>query len=237
MALSDDPAPTALFLIHGWGFTPDFWQPTLARLGGVEAMALDFGFFGPPRMAARPSGRHVAVGHSLGALWLLLNPPADCAGMLLINGFARFGATADYPEGIPPRVIERMARGLDHHPDDVVATFRGRAGIATPAPGPAQAERLARALALLRDADARDSLDAESGDGESGDAESNAALPPIRVLAGGQDPIVPPAMTEAGFRGRVPVEWVEDGGHLLPLTHPDRCAAAIAGLIAEAGRR
>ncbi|GAA4476544.1 alpha/beta fold hydrolase [Gluconacetobacter asukensis] len=231
MALSDDPAPTALFLVHGWGFTPDFWQPVLTRLGGVEATALDFGFFGPPSMTARPSGRHVAVGHSLGALWLLLNPPADCAGMLLINGFARFGATADYPEGIPPRVIERMARGLDHHPDDVVATFRGRAGIETPAPGPARAERLAWALELLRDADARDSFDAESGA-----AESNAAMPPIRVLAGGQDPIVPPAMTEASFRGRVPVEWVEDGGHLLPLTHPDRCAAAIARLIAEVGR-
>ncbi|MBB2204327.1 alpha/beta fold hydrolase [Gluconacetobacter takamatsuzukensis] len=226
MALSGDPAPPALFLVHGWGFTPDFWQPVRARLGGVEATALDFGFFGPERMTARPAGRHVAVGHSLGALWLLLNPPADCAGMLLINGFARFGATTDYPQGIPPRVIERMARGLEHNPDDVVATFRGRAGIATPAPGPARAERLARALELLRDADARGALAAEAGTG----------LPPIRVLAGGQDPIAPPAMTEASFRDRVPVEWVEDGGHLLPLTHPDRCAAAIARLIAESGR-
>ncbi|MBB2198243.1 alpha/beta fold hydrolase [Gluconacetobacter sp. 1c LMG 22058] len=227
MALSDDDAaPTALFLVHGWGFTPDFWQPVRARLGRVETTMLDFGFFGPENMTARPAGRHVAVGHSLGALWLLLNPSPDCVGMLLINGFARFGATSDYPQGIPRRVIERMMRGLEQHPDDVVATFRGRAGIATPAPGPARAGRLDWALELLRDADARGALDGEAG----------AALPPIRVLAGGEDPIAPPAMVEAGFRDHIPVEWIEGGGHLLPLTHPDRCAAAIAGLMAEAGR-
>ncbi|MFS3134463.1 alpha/beta fold hydrolase [Gluconacetobacter sacchari] len=223
MALSDDPASVALFLIHGWGFTPDFWQPVRARLGQVEAMALDFGFFGAARMADRPAGRHVAVGHSLGALWLLLNPPVECVGMLLINGFARFGAAEDYRQGVPPRVIERMARGLDHHPDDVVAAFRGRAGITTPAPGAARAERLAWALDLLRNADARAACDAGQG----------AGLPPIRVLAGAEDPIAPPAMTEASFLGRVPVEWVEDGGHLLPLTHPDRCADAITRMIAE----
>lgn len=226
MALSDDPVPTALFLVHGWGFTPAFWQPVRQRLASVPATALDFGFFGPPDMTSRPAGQHVAVGHSLGALWLLLNPPANCVGMLLINGFARFGATADYPQGIPPRVIERMARGLDHNPDDVVATFRSRAGIATPAPGAARAERLAWALSVLRDADARDVCEAEQA----------ADLPPIRVLAGNQDPIVPPAMTEASFQGHVPVEWVSDGGHLLPLTHPDRCAAAIARMIAELDR-
>lgn len=226
MVLSDDPARTALCLVHGWGFTPDFWQPLRARLGQVETTMLDFGFFGPESMTPLPAGRHVAVGHSLGALWLLLHPPANCVGMLLINGFARFGATTGYPQGIPPRVIERMMRGLDQQPDDVVATFRGRAGIATPAPGPARAGRLGWALELLRDGDARGVLDPEAA----------SALPPIRVLAGGEDPIAPPAMVEASFRDRVPVEWIEDGGHLLPLTHPDRCADAVARLMMEPAR-
>ncbi|MBB2156494.1 alpha/beta fold hydrolase [Gluconacetobacter diazotrophicus] len=220
MALPPEPAfrPGLLF-VHGWGFTPDFWQPVQDRLGRQDAVRLDFGFFGPACMEARPARPYVAVGHSLGALWLLLHRPAACLGMVLINGFARFGAAADYRQGVPARVIDRMVQGLDHNADGVVATFRDRAGIGTPPPGAADPDRLARALAILRDADARPLL------------ASPDALPPVAVLAGRVDPIVSPAMTDACFHDRLAVDWIADGGHLLPLTHPDACAAAITHMM------
>ncbi|WP_342628869.1 alpha/beta fold hydrolase [Nguyenibacter vanlangensis] len=228
------PAPSerpGLLLVHGWGFTPDFWNPVLDRLDHPDPVTLDFGFFGPDSLAARPTRPFVAVGHSLGTLWLLLHrsqarigpraaPGAGpCVGIVLLNGFARFGAAPDYPAGVAPRIIDRMAHGLDSNPDDVVATFRARAGITTPAPAPARADRLAHALRLLRDADARTTLPPDG-------------MATLRILAGRQDPIVPPDMTTASFPAPLPVDWVEDGGHLLPLTHPARCAALIADLLA-----
>jgi pimeloyl-[acyl-carrier protein] methyl ester esterase len=223
MALRPDPvsAPSpGLLFVHGWGFAPDFWRPLQDVLGRQDAVRLDFGFFGPARMEARPTRPYVAVGHSLGALWLLLHPPAGCVGMMLINGFARFGAAADYRHGVPPRIIDRMARGLDHNPDDVVITFRGRAGVETSLPGTARADRLAQALTLLRDADARPALQADA-----------PGLPPIRIMAGRLDPIVSPAMTDGSFQERLPIDWIADGGHLLPLTHAESCAAAIARMM------
>ncbi|GBQ91819.1 hypothetical protein AA13595_3190 [Gluconacetobacter johannae DSM 13595] len=205
--------------VHGWGFAPGFWTPIRSALGRTDGIDLDFGFFGPERMAARPARPFVAVGHSLGALWLLRHPPEGCVGMVLINGFARFSAAADFPAGVPPRVVGRMIQGLEQNPDDVVLTFRRRAGIAADLPGPAQAGRLAAGLAMLRDEDARPALD---------EAAIGATLPPMAVLAGLDDPIVTANMTRTCFSTAVPIEWVADGGHLLPLTHPDICAAAIS---------
>ncbi|MBB2201696.1 alpha/beta fold hydrolase [Gluconacetobacter tumulisoli] len=207
--------------VHGWGFTPDFWAPVRSALDRTDGIDLDFGFFGPERMTARPSRPFVAVGHSLGALWLLRRRPEGCAGMVLINGFARFSAAVDFPAGVPPRVVGRMIQGLDQNADDVVLTFRRRAGIAADLPGPAQAERLAAGLAILRDEDARPAL---------ADAAIGRTMPPLAILAGGNDPIVTAEMTRACFSTRVPIEWVAEGGHLLPLTHPAICAAAISGM-------
>ncbi|WP_264784374.1 alpha/beta fold hydrolase [Gluconacetobacter azotocaptans] len=208
-----------LLFVHGWGFDPDFWTPVRSALGRADGIDLDFGFFGPERMAARPARPFVAVGHSLGALWLLRHRPERCIGMVLINGFARFSAAADFPPGVPPRVVGRMIQGLEQNPDDVVLTFRRRAGIAAGLPGPAQAGRLAAGLAMLRDEDARPALDERA---------SSAILPPMTVLAGQDDPIVTADMTRASFSTGMPIEWVADGGHLLPLTHPDICAATIS---------
>ncbi len=46
------------------------------------------------------------------------------------------------------------------------------------------------------------------------------------TLASRDDAIVSQAMTEASFPSER-IEWLETGGHLLPLTHPDRCATFI----------
>lgn len=190
-----------ILLVHGWGFDAALWDGVRAGLPcGLNAQALDLGFFGAPTEPP-PARVTLAVGHSLGALWLLRQ---DIAPVLAVNGFPRFTAAPDFPHGVPPRMVERMARRLADAPAEVVDAFRARCG-AGPAPAAPDAGRLAWGLDLLLSGDARPAR-------------------PLAALAGRADPIVAPAMTEAAFGAAV--TWL-DGGHLLPLTHPHAVAQAI----------
>ncbi|MGC2855500.1 alpha/beta hydrolase [Novispirillum sp. DQ9] len=189
-----------ILLVHGWGFDATVWDGVRAALpAGLEVEALDLGFFGAP--TAVPYSVTLAVGHSLGALWLLRQ---GIAPVLAVNGFPRFTAAPDFPQGVAPRMVERMARRLADAPAEVVDAFRDRCG-AGPATAAPDVDRLAWGLDLLLSADARPAA-------------------PLRAIAGRQDPIVPPPMTEAAFGAAV--TWI-DGGHLLPLTHPAPLAQAI----------
>lgn len=189
-----------ILLVHGWGFDASVWDGVRAALPpDVEVAALDLGFFGAPTEV--PAGVTLAVGHSLGALWLLRE---GIAPVLAVNGFPRFTAAPDFPQGVAPRMVERMARRLADAPAEVVEAFRARCG-AAPAPATLNGARLAWGLDLLMSADARPAR-------------------PLRALAGRNDPIVPPAMTEAAFGAEA--SWL-DGGHLLPLSHPSAVAQAI----------
>ena len=55
---------------------------------------------------------------------------------------------------------------------------------------------------------------------------------PILVLAASDDEIVPPDMTRAIWGSDAPV-WSGRGGHALPLTRADWCAAAISRFVAS----
>ena len=120
-----------LVLVHGWGFDASVWTPLREALDGVETIAFDLGFYGHPRRPALPadgSRRLVAVGHSLGLLWLLHERPFAWRGLIGINGFPRFAAAADFPEGVPAPILDRMASGLCRSPRRVVEDFLIRSG-------------------------------------------------------------------------------------------------------------
>lgn len=194
-----------IILVHGWGFDASVWDAVRPLLPG-QCVTVDLGFFGTP--TPLPDDCALAVGHSLGGLWLALERPAWAERLVMVNGFARFTAAPGLPEGVPPRVVERMARRLSDAPAEVVDAFRARCG-APPATGTPHPARLAWGLDLLHGADAR-------------------PLTPRAVLAGDADPIAPAALTRAQFPGAA---FVPGGGHLLPLTHPQAVAAAIIGAL------
>ena len=227
-------------LVHGWGFDPSVWDGVRRALPhGVPVQTLDLGFFG-----AEPSGLPTApalvVGHSFGVQWVLSERPDLAPRLLSINGFARFTAAPDFPEGVPPRLVDRMLARLRQDPEEVLNTFRARCG-AGPADRSPELDRLTWGLEALRHGDARP-------------ARCRAAL------AGTADPIVSEAMSRAlwgeeinfpsaasdggnaAARGvaRKPRERSDrpalegqnlhpapNTGHLLPLTHPDVVAAFI----------
>ncbi len=205
-------------LVHGWAFDPSFWDTIRAALGPIQSRCLDFGFFGPRPAMDLPQVPYVAVGHSLGALWLLRHHGPLCRGLVLINGFSRFGSATDFPRGIPRRVIERMRAGLLREPEGLLHSFRLRAGIDTPLPPHIERDRLEQGLQALMDMDCRNDL--------------KQATCPVHVIAGTEDAIAPPTLTRACFTpgsGVDTPQWL-DGGHLLPLTHATTCARAITGM-------
>ena len=169
------------------------------------------------------TGPLVAIGHSLGVLRLLRDLPPNCVGLVSINGFPRFGAAPDFDAGVPRRMLDRMLKRLSTDPTAVLQDFRERCGDAS-AFGEPRLQPLARDLEALRDEDQRHAL---------------AALPvPLLILAGLDDPIVPAAMTQAAFGGRLGDERhdLEHGGHLLPVSAAPWCARHIAGFIDRLSR-
>ena len=59
-------------LVHGWGFHTGIWAEIVERLPGAEITLIDLGFVtGGPASARDWPEDAVAVGHSLGVLWLL----------------------------------------------------------------------------------------------------------------------------------------------------------------------
>jgi len=206
-----------LLLVHGWGFDAGVWAPLRQALGdAVETVAWDLGFRGAASRPAVPQGRPVvAVGHSLGLLWLLRERPLAWRALVSINGFPRFTRADDFPQGVAPRLLDRMIARFGEAPQAVYADFMGRCGVAAPDTEGLAAEALADGLRALASWDQR--------------AGATVDL----VLAGRADPIVTEAMTLAAFP-RSPVEW-QDGGHLLPLTAPDWCAAKLLAFLETMG--
>lgn len=254
--------PTLLF-VHGWAFDASVWTQLRAALADWPHAVADAGYFGATPAVIDPvtgpvtdtdsitghdtaplagpvtgsdtapvtgpvtgpdiapiNGPVIAIGHSLGVMRLLRSLPSNCVGVVSINGFPRFSAAPDFDAGVPRRMLDRMMKRLSADPAAVVQDFRERCAEASVL-GEPRLEPLARDLELLRDEDQRDAL---------------AALPvPLLILAGEDDPIVPAAMTQAAFGGRVGDERhdLEHGGHLLPVSDAPWCARHIAGFIAR----
>lgn len=205
---------TLLFL-HGWGFDARIWAAMRALLGEFAACFAERGYFGA-RGDVLPDGPVLAVAHSFGAMRLFADPPADCRGMVAINGFDRFAGGEEWP-GVPPRVLSRMRQRLAEAPDATVADFRARCGSNEPA-GAIAGTALAEDLAALAHDDRRAAAARFAG--------------PILSLQGGIDPILPPALCDAVFASARDVTrlTIPDAGHLLPLTHPEACAAHVRAM-------
>jgi pimeloyl-[acyl-carrier protein] methyl ester esterase len=81
--------------VHGWGFNPEIWRDVIRNTGNAEVTLVDLGFIaGGPRAATEWPGDAVAVGHSLGLLWLLHRAAeegrAPFRALVSVQGFDRF---------------------------------------------------------------------------------------------------------------------------------------------------
>jgi pimeloyl-[acyl-carrier protein] methyl ester esterase len=200
-------SPVYVF-VHGWGFGAAFWAPMRAQFAPQDTLAWDLGFFGVTQCPELPEGRKViAVGHSLGGLWLLHEKPFAWDRLVAVNGFSCFARRGDFAAGVAPRVLGRMRAQVGDAPEAVLAAFYGQLGYKGPVPLGANGTRLADGLAALEDWDERPAQ-------------------PDLALCGEADPLVSREMSAACFERIV---W-HKGGHLLPAEDPEWCVARLRGL-------
>ena len=214
---------TTVVLVHGWGYDASIWDAVRAALpASIAVDTIDFGYFGPERMKVGAGGTvTLAVGHSLGALWWLTQNDMCWSRLLCINGFPRFTATRDYEPAVAPRLLARMQTQFSADPATVLADFHQRCGAAGPATNQINFPALADGLVQLAQRDGRTTLAARRADSFA--------------LSASGDLIVPVNMSKQAFAG-LPAghhEMIETAGHLLPLTHPQVCAAWIERLAAS----
>ena len=191
--------------LHGWGFHAGIWADVVKHLGGADVTLFDLGFVaGGPEASTEWPKDAIAVGHSLGAMWLLKRGRGWFRGMVSIQGFDRF---CPY---VPPSRVAALKRGLKRDAPGTMESFWGSCGAPGFAPPEAlNVERLDEGLDWLMHWDAQ--------------AAKEKLGCPVLALGSRDDPIVPPAMTEAIWQ-EAGIVWSPDGGHVLPMRHPRWCA-------------
>ncbi|MBF0455371.1 MAG: alpha/beta hydrolase [Magnetococcales bacterium] len=219
-----------LLLVHGWGLGGGVWRKLLKRLDNPPHLALDFGFYGKPKLAIPTDRPLIAVGHSLGFLWILRqlsqNAPwgEQVAGLISVNGFCRFAQGEDFSQGVHPHLLRRMKSGLRRDPIRVLADFRALGGLSSDnflsdaAKQRLDPNALAQGLEWLGAWDGRQVI--------------RHWKKPILVLANRDDEIVTPQITEASFAPLFgnqtdQIHWLTGGGHLGLLSHMDPIEAEI----------
>jgi pimeloyl-[acyl-carrier protein] methyl ester esterase len=198
-----------LVFVHGWGFNAGMWRATLDCLADVEVSLVDLGFVhrGPEGSGDWPDGA-IAVGHSLGVLWLLHEGRAQGArgfrGLVSIQGFDCFSCH------VPRSRTAAMRRELKRDAGATLHAFWRACGTDDFAPEEAlDVGRLDEGLGWLMNWDAR--------------AAKGSLDTPTLALAARDDPVVPEAMSRAIW-GDDNIIWSPDGGHVLPLRRPEWCA-------------
>lgn len=211
--------PMRLVYVHGWGLDADFWTPLRQRLSIMDDFAVDLGFTQPPRLRIPYADQpYVAVGHSLGLLWLLTQTDHHpWQAVISINGFSRFTNDAGFPNGWPGRVVTRMIAALDNDPEAVYRDFMVRAGGKNPKTDSLKVPALKSGLEQLMECDGR--------------AVLSGIEAPVLALAGGTDAIVSEAMTKDCFQPDH-IHMKPDGDHLLPVTATDWCANEMENFLA-----
>ena len=188
-------------LVQGWGFHAGIWADFVSHLEGAEVTLVDLGFVsgGPKGKTDWPSDA-IAVGHSLGLLWLLQQGGGRFRALVSVQGFDCFCCH------IAPSRVAALKRGLERDPGATLQTFWrscGAAGFALPEA--LNVGRLDQGLDWLMHWDARKAKD--------------QLACPILALAARNDAIVPPPMSETIWQNAGLI-WSPDGGHVLPLRHP-----------------
>lgn len=201
-------------LVHGWGFHAGIWADFVAHLDGADVTLVDLGFVaGGPKGAHAWPGDAIAVGHSLGLLWLLERGGGHFKALVSVQGFDCFCCH------VAPSRVAALQRGLEREPAGTLQAFWrscGAAGFAQPEA--LNVERLTEGLDWLMHWDKR--------------AAREGLRCPMRALATRDDAIVPVSMTEAIWQDSG-IDWSQDGGHVLPLRHPRWCARHVLDFAAS----
>ncbi len=238
-----------LVLVHGWGVHGAVWrdlQKALSPTWRVRIVDLpghgfsaDCGRYGLAELArhlgdALP-GPRVWVGWSLGALaclQLALTRPRQVRALGLLAATPRFSAAADWPDGMPPQVLETFAGELERDLKGTLMRF-----LSLQVQGAAQPQATLKALRRQwAERPAARPAALRSGLQILGSADLRGRLQEIHcpavVIAGSRDRVVAPqasaflAAQLAGAR----LHTIDGAGHAPFVAHAERVSRYLNAL-------
>lgn len=129
-----------VFALHGWGLNAAVFRPLDGALAGRELLAIDLPGHGRRRgealgrdlpalaasLLAQAPPRAVWLGWSLGGMLALAAAaaaPDRVAALVTVAASPSFVARPDWPHGMPPERLRRMAEDLAADPERTVSDF------------------------------------------------------------------------------------------------------------------
>ena len=235
---------TPIVLLHGWGFLPGIWDAVIDQLQ-------QRGCASPITTPALPLSGHISqltaieslydtlpetthlVGWSLGdelALAYALCFPERVLSLTLISSTPCFMNRPDWTLGQPADLLDDFDQRLAESPAGLLKRFsslirhgdsaavRNRAlAEVLQTQAETDAERLASGLRFLRTIDLR------------GACTSQESLPPITLVHGAVDGVVPVAAAQwLADHLNAPLTTINQSSHALPLTHAEQVAEILA---------
>ncbi|MDI2111872.1 alpha/beta fold hydrolase [Commensalibacter nepenthis] len=208
-----------LLFVHGWGFSRDFWKPVGYLLKGFSIDYIDLDFVNNTATSneiiqtiSKQINHTIAIGHSLGFLYLLKQFPHEFHHYIAINSFLRFSKADDYLSGAPLRILQRMSKGIDKDAYLILSQFYQQCRYFDSLPNQMNIPTLQTGLKYLETEDFRDVFP--------------SIMDKLTILASQNDPVVSPAMTTDSFQSH-PIHWVKDDTHVLPISQPETCSKII----------
>ena len=190
---------TTVLLCHGWGLTPAFWDPLLARLPDTcSVISWDLGYGSTPAQRDLPpltSAPLLGVGHSLGFAQLVLSS-LPFTTLIGFNSFARLTSATPGDGGVLTKKLSQMSRMLAHNPPLMLSQFydqcggaQGTSPLALPL-SEGSLSRLTQDLEWLKTLDCLETLVHQK--------------PSLEIFLNQEDPIVPYAFAKKQFESLSP---------------------------------
>lgn len=201
--------------VHGWGMNAQIWSQVAAGFPDDDIYCPELGFVGGIH-AHDTCGKAVYVTHSLGTMWALKHHAPDMKALIVINGFTCFHPFT------PERILRTMQKRLARNPAAQMHSFWDSCGLPEEMQnnldGALNTDRLQGGLEWLIDWDMADAL--------------QALAVPILSLSGRDDLVLPHEKMQVQWAG-FDLQTHGQGGHILPLSHPDWCVDKIKGFMRE----
>lgn len=199
---------TPLVFVHGWGSAPFIWKDVTPAFQSYTCHTPNLGFMGEENLNNIPNTPFIGIGHSLGGIWLLKHYKEQMVGFISIASFTCFY------QHTPRHALRAMQKNVLQNPEQQLYDFWQYAGMEQPN----------EVCDLNTD---------KLHDGLKNLAQWQVEKPentPYIALASHDDKIVPENMTKDIWPEKN-INWINTGGHMLPLSQPDFCIKNIQNMI------
>ena len=226
-------AKLAFIFCHGWGFTPQFWQPLQGYLSsqGIQCYAIDLGYENDKDyvISQVPSSDidYVGVGHSLGLI-KLLNLPLNYRALIGLQSFVNFLGSNPEIKSKRRRDLERMYRNFQDHPQITLDRFYQTCESLDQDSQKSSLQLISPNVQILSQ--------------DLTELFTPCALPsniPLFILGTTQDKIVPPSLIYDNFASakNVHIDFYQAKGHHLGYDYSQIVAKKILDFVNDASQR